>query len=418
MEKMYDVVIVGASFAGLSLAKYLPENLRILVVDAKSGVGSSVESTGLITSKTREEFSEFLDIDEYITESMRSICVVAPDFKKYFISHTQNPWIFQTDTKALVKHMAEILPANVTVEDAIFFHGVDTPAHVQEVRLLKNGKIISVQTRFLVGADGAISKVASCIPQLQKNKKFLFGHEQVFFGKIHLGDRPEETIYHFWFGEFSLGYGGWISPTIVDGKPAFRIGLAKLLKDRDQAKRLMRDFVNVLLERKMITIEGDIDAPGYLFSGIIPIGGALSRISYGNTLLLGNAAGLCGAFAADGIKGSVISGKEAAPLIVRFLDGEKCALRELGSRINHHGGLMDYFRRQLRYRWIWNIMKRDRTFDALYSLVEKEKATFVDQFCDSKDKRKSLMRVVLKWRNFFAIIRYAWYMAIDFIFPL
>lgn len=55
----FDVVIVGTSFSGLALAHHLPQNLRVLIIDAKPSVGFSVESTGLITVHTKEKFNVF-----------------------------------------------------------------------------------------------------------------------------------------------------------------------------------------------------------------------------------------------------------------------------------------------------------------------------------------------------------------------
>ncbi len=295
------------------------------------------------------------------------------------------------------------------------FVGVDDPHAVSRVMLITSGAKHEVETRFLVGADGAQSKVAASVPKLERNTKFLFGYEQVYFGSVHLGPKPTETIYHFWFGEFSLGYGGWLSPTVVDGRPAFRLGLAKLMKDRGEARELTACFVQKLLDRGIITIDGDINKPGYIFGSLIPIGGALKKIHHWNTILLGNAAGYCGAFAADGIKGSIISGKEAAPLIARFLSGEHDALAELSASMNKHDFLLDYYKRQVRYRMIWDMMKRDRTFTAMYRVIEREKETFLEQFCDSKDKRRSLAHTVVKWKHLPQLIRYAWYLCLDAI---
>ena len=410
----YDVAIIGASFSGLTLAHHLPKDLKVLIIDAKPEAGTTVESTGLITSKTRTEFLSFFPIDQYITNPISAIAVVAPGLEDMFVSTVAEPWIYQTDTKALVKALADRLPPNVTLRTKTVFLGGDDADRPTKIRVRSQGSDEEeIEVRFLVGADGGHSKVAQSIKGLSKNTKFLFGYEQVFFGDVLRGPKPEETIFHYWFGEFSLGYGGWLSPTIVDGKKAFRIGIAKLLKDRGDAKQLTETFVKQLVERGDIRIEGDITKPGYVFGSHIPIGGTRSRIAKNNVLLIGDAAGFCGAFAADGIKGSVISGKEAAILIPQFLRGKTDALTQLPSRMNTHGGIMSYYRRQVLYRWIWSVMQRNRTFRAMYNIISAEHATFLDQFCDSKDKHKSLAWTVLKWKHTAMLIQYSAFWAYD-----
>ena len=146
---------------------------------------------------------------------------------------------------------------------------------------------------------------------------------------------------------------------------------------------------------------------------MIPIGGVLRRTHAKNVLLIGDAAGLCGAFAADGIKGAIVSGKEAASLITRTLSGDTAALAELPARVNAHDGLMDYYRRQVRYRFIWDRMRRNRTFAAMHAVIAAERDSFLDQFCDSKDRRHSLARVVLKPRHALRLARYASCLLLD-----
>ena len=415
MKDTFDVVIIGASFSGLALAHHLPKTYKVLVVDAKPAVGSSVESTGLITSHTREEFASFFDIDTYITNAISAICVVSPNYDDFFISKTDAPWIYQTDTKGLVQALAKTLPDNVTVWTGMAYYSVKTQDGVSTITLKGGGEVKTVSTKFLVGADGGHSSVAASIPKLNTTDAFLFGYEEVWVGDVLLGPMPAETIYHFWFGEFSLGYGGWLSPTVIEGKPGFRIGLAKLKKDRGDAKKLLAQFMQTLIEKKIVSLPAGVEKPEYRFGSFIPIGGVLKKTSFENTLLIGDAAGYCGAFAADGIKGSVISGKEAAKLIERYLDGERCDLgKTLRQKINEHRWLIDYYTRQQRYRWIWDRMKRDRTFRAMYNIINEERAHFLDQFCDNKDKRKSLSRSVLKIKYIPKLVIYSWYIFLDF----
>ena len=406
----FDVVIVGGSFSGLSLAHHLPRDYKVLVVDAKPSAGATVESTGLITEHTRSEFLSFFDVDQHITNKITAIGVVAPSFDDFFFSHTKEPWIYQTDTRGLMKDLAAKLPANVTLRTGTAFIGVQ-----KDVELLHAGKKYSVGCRFLVGADGGHSKVASVVHGLDRNKKFLFGYEQVFFGEVHLGPCPEETIYHYWFGEFSLGYGGWLSPTVVNGRKAFRIGLAKLMKDRGDAHELLKKFTKKLLDRGDISIEGDVLKPDYVFGSHIPIGGVLKTIHRGNVLLVGDAAGFCGAFAADGIKGSVVSGKEGAKVIDWYLSGDHAALKMLKPLMNRHKSLLDYYKKQLRYRLIWDLMKKNRTFRAMYKVIEAEKERFLEQFCDSKDTRRSLAWTVLKLKHVPKLTVYSWFILMDLL---
>ncbi len=413
----FDVVIVGASFSGLTLAHHLDKSLKVLVVDAKPEPGSTVESTGLITTKTREEFNAFFDVDPYLTNAISSICVVAPLYDDFFVSTTKNPWIYQTDTRKLVKALAASVPKNVEIVSKTMCVGSNEKTDYVVVHLRQQSKGPEmIRTKILVGADGSHSVVAKSNPLLDSNKRFLFGYEQVILGKIHLGTDPTATIYHFWFGEFSLGYGGWLSPTTENKQPAFRIGLAKLEKDRGDAKALLAEFVRVLVEKGMITLTDPNAKPVYLFGSLIPINDVQRRVATDRTILIGDASGYCGAFSADGIKGSVVSGKVAAELIHRTLRGSSC-LKELHMQVNKRSGLIDYYRRQLRYRFIWDQMKRNRTFRTMYDIIKQEQDSFLDQFCDSKDKRKSLVSTVLKWKYLPALIHYSFYILIDMIFP-
>jgi digeranylgeranylglycerophospholipid reductase len=413
----YDIIICGASFAGLTLAKHLPSHLSVLIIDRKPAIGSSVESTGLITEHTREIFARFFDIDKYITNPITSIAVIASNFDDYFISKTDHNWIYQTDTRELVKALAQSLPANVTILEGCSLESYQKSEKTITVQLKQKGETFTITTQFLVGSDSGHSKVAEGNAQLSKNSRYLFGIEQVYNGHVHLGPAPEKTIYHFWFGEFSLGYGGWLSPTILNGKAAFRLGLAKLYgKDMQQSGPLLQAFVKKLVEKKIITIDPPEAKPIYAFGSAIPLSGALKNIVDDNVLLLGDAAGLCGAFAADGIKGAIVSGIESAQLITAYFEGKTFTSTDLQNRINSYNQLMHYYKKQLRYRWIWDQMKRNDTFDAMFKVIQAEKENFLHQFCDSKDKRSSLIWTVLKVRHFFKLVRYSLLVLRDMLF--
>lgn len=408
---MYDVVIIGASFAGLTLAHHLPKEMRVLILDMKQSLDQYVESTGLITEKTYTMLKEFLpDLDRYIPNKITTIGVVAPDYQKHFFSHTKEPWIYTTDTPAIVKRLSETLPKNVELKISSQFVKHEVTDAGVEVHYTSRGAKHCMKAKFIVGADGAISPVARSAG-LSQNKKFLVGIEKVFLGHITFGPQPDKTVYHYWFGEFSLGYGGWLSPTTVDGKPAFRLGLAKLKEDAKELVKV-KEFVRILEEKGMIEIQPD-SKELLTFTSMIPIGGALKQVYNDHAMLLGDAAGLCGAFAADGIKGAILSGKVAAKLIPQHLLGDKKALSRFHSEIQKHGKMMTYYRKQVLYRFIWNRMKSDRSFHAMFDVIAREKDSFLNQFCDSKDRNKSLVSVVLKWRNLPHLVKYGLSLVLD-----
>jgi flavin-dependent dehydrogenase len=410
-----DVLIIGASFSGLTLGHHLPANLKTVIFDRKTLLNTAIESTGLITQQTKDLFETFVDIEKFIPNQITTIGVVSPDYNKYFFSHTNNPWIYSTDTPELVKYISEKLPDHVELRlgtGLLSYEIKESEEYSVIVTYLHQGQKKQIATKFLVGADGSHSTVAKLNPNLSKNKTFLAGHEKVFYGDIAFGEHPENTIYHFWFGEFSLGYGGWLSPTIIEGRKAFRLGLAKLEKDVKDLKKI-DEFIQVLVQKNIIHIEGDAAKPVVAFGHLIPIGGILSKVYDKHTLLIGDAAGFCGAFAADGIKGSVVSGKVAGQLIPKYLKGDTEAFENYHQEMQKYSNLITYYKKQVLYRKLWNRMKSDRTFHAMYDLIARQKDSFLYQFCDSKDKQKSLVRVVLKFKNIPLLIKYSCCLILD-----
>ena len=74
---VYDIVVVGASFAGLSFTNgAAARGLRVLVLEKDAKIGGVVRTTGIL-------FSDVLDVSDvparYLTNAVRRISLRAPN---------------------------------------------------------------------------------------------------------------------------------------------------------------------------------------------------------------------------------------------------------------------------------------------------------------------------------------------------
>ncbi len=415
---MYDVVIIGAGFSGLTLAMHLPQNLKVLIVDRKPRLDLSYESTGLITVRTKELLETFIpNLQKFIPNAIDTLGVVGPDFKQNFFSTSKAPWIYSTDTPKLIDYISKNLPDNVELKTNTSFVKTNHKCGKCQIELQEGDRKFQVESKFLVGADGAKSTVAEKVKGLSQNKKYLFGLEKVFFGDITYGDNPDSTVYHYWFGEFSLGYGGWLSPTLIEGKKAFRLGIAKLAKDVSGIRKL-NEFIKILEEKKMIKINASNKKQREVssYGDYIPLGGPLKNLYSHNTLLVGDAGGFCGPFAADGIKGSIVSAKVSARLISEFLEiKDEKIFKQYKKKINKYEKLIKYYFKQKLYRLVWNQMRRNRTYCEMIKMISQNKDGFISQFSDAKNNGGDLTKLVLSPKTFPYLIKYGVYFLIDLI---
>lgn len=404
MKEYYDVVVIGAGFAGLSFAIHLSPNLSVLVVDRKNELDDLYESTGLMTTSTKELLESFApESTKFITNSIDSMYVVGTDFKKHFISSANEPWIYSTDTPKLIQYISTLVTENVKIVTGTSYiaNTYNLEEKLHRVKLRKSDIDYEVDAKFLVGADGGRSIVAKN-NILSVNKKFLYGYEKMFLGDITFEECEKNAVYHYWFGEFSLGYGGWLSPTVHNGKKAFRIGLAKLDKDASDIK-VLDDFIDKLVSINHIKIDELVHS----YIGSIPISGVRTNYYRNSCLIIGDAGGMCGAFAADGIKGALVSGIVGAKLVSQYFETDNIKVfKSYFYEVNKFNNLIIYLYKQLLYRFIWNMMKRNSTFDEMFNIISREKELFIQQFADAKSSGTGLLKMILRPKQFKYILKY------------
>lgn len=292
--EIYDLVIVGASFAGLRCARVAAlRGLRVLVLDQKQSAGARVRTTGIFVKEAAEE----MDFPARLSRKIYGVRLYAPSLKS--IDLASPGYVFHaTDTPALMEWMAEeTIRAGAEIRWGCAFRGLqEMPGGFALTGL-------GLNTRYLVGADGAKSPVARAL-KLSTNKHFLYGLE---VGLPHDGKVDAGFLHCFLGRAVAPGYIAWAVP----GPHHVQVGVAASEHKRPSIEDALCHVQRALgLERSRI-----VDRR----AGAIPAGGGLRRIGTPRALLIGDAAGLVSPMTAGGIQPALHFGRRAGQTIAEYL---------------------------------------------------------------------------------------------------
>jgi digeranylgeranylglycerophospholipid reductase len=333
LVRHYDLIVVGASFAGLACARTAASRgLKVVVVDRKREPGAAVRTTGILVKEAAEE----TDIPSHLTRLIRGVRLYAPNGK--FTDHSAPGYYFlATDTPNLMRWMAEEArrAGAELMFSAAFKHGAQTNDGVQLPDLGLSG-------RLLVGADGATSTVARVFG-LDTNRHFLGGVE---FELAPDEDLDGRFLHCFLDSVLAPGYIAWAVP----GVGVTQVGLAASRGVRPDAQAFLRAYT-ARLNLRPPRIVGRR-------SGLIPAGATLNRTFDGRVMLIGDAAGHVSPLTGGGIVQTLRLGRRTAQLAADWIQaGAEHPARALAREAPR-------FRRKLLMRrlfdlappnWVWNL---------------------------------------------------------------
>lgn len=279
----WDLAVVGASFAGaacaLAAAQY---GLRVCVIERKRDPGIKLHTTGIIVKEAAEQtwlnrmpdaLYRRVERVRLYSPNLRSLPLQAPGY--YFLT---------TDTPNLMRWLADELRAQ----------GVELRLQCSFNTAQRDGDAWRLEglgrARYLVGADGAKSRVAQRAG-LGRVQDFLYGIEYEFAG-AELGE--PDALHCFISKRYAPGYIGWATqnPTGV------QVGLA--LRHGDA--RTSGPDIDAFLERIRPSIGLTQNAAATATrAGLIPCGGPVSPLSAPGVMLVGDAAGIVSPVTAGGI---------------------------------------------------------------------------------------------------------------------
>ena len=304
-ERDYDLIIVGASFAGAACAIAAAQyGLRVCVLERKRDPGLKLHTTGIIVKEAAErtwlnrvpaELVRKVERVRLYAPSLRDLALQVPDY--YFLT---------TDTPNLMRWLArEMLDQGVDLRLAHSFTEADrAPHHSRGAwRVPEIGR-----AHWLIGADGAKSRVAQRTG-LGAVRDFLYGVEYEFAG---LELREPDALHCFISKSLAPGYIGWAtqSPCGVQFGLAFRHRPARTgVPDIDALRRAVGGRLGI----------PDTLAPSATRAGLIPCGGPVAPLARNGAILTGDAAGIVSPVTAGGIHSAWQHGWAIGAAIARHL---------------------------------------------------------------------------------------------------
>jgi len=340
-----DLLVVGASFAGLACARAAAlAGLSVMVLEKKASAGDKLHTTGIIVKDAVDTVPWLAEVPPALVRRIEGVRLYAPNMRHVDL-HAPGYWFWATDAPSLLDWMVDAaLACGVDVRLGTLFEQALWINGRWEVPVMQ-GPCISAT--YLVGADGPHSRVAKALG-LSRNTRFLYGVEHEYKGARMAPD----LLHCFVDRQLAPGYIGWA----LEGVGVSQIGLARRMKRNDDQGALK---LGPLL-RKISSVVTPGDAPPVAVrAGMIPCGGVLPRVSRERALLVGDAAGMVSPVTAGGIHTALLHGQRAGEAVARFVRRE--ADDPAGWLVRSYPG----FRLKRTLRWAFDHFQSDWMFNHL-----------------------------------------------------
>jgi len=300
----YDITIIGAGLAGLQCARLLArQGLNVLLVDRKNTLDQKIHTTGIFVRRTLVDF----DIpDDCLGPPIKHVTLYSPAHRSLELVSQHDEFRIGRMGQLYQRYLQQCLLAGVHWLPQTSYLGHSAANGKLTIRLSSGSSTDLITTRYLIGADGARSRVARDL-KLELNREFIIGVESVLHGAVL--DGPPRLLC-FLDPKLAPGYIAWIAHD--DEETHLGVGGYPSLFDPTTALQDFRSRVAGIIDlRKAKQIETR--------AGLIPVGGVLKNIANASGLLIGDAAGAVSPLTAGGLDPCMRLSAFAASVVTDYL---------------------------------------------------------------------------------------------------
>ena len=329
----YDVVVVGAGLAGLHAARAAARcGLTTLLIDRKTKLNAAIHTTGIFVRKTLEDFALPASC---LGPPVRRVRLLAPSLSGFTLESKRDEFRVGRMGRLYAHLLADAERYGAAIRLGTRYAGSEADGAATRVRLESASGASTITARFLLAADGAVSRVAADLG-LDENREWIAGVEDVYAARR--ADGPPEFICVL-DPRLAPGYLAWV---VNDGEE-IHVGVGGYA-DRFEPRAALAAFTERI--ERIVPLSGAVRLERR--GGLIPVGGVHARIANRRGALLGDAAGAPSPLTAGGLDPCLRLSEAAVDVCRRHLGGEAGALADLdGARYRARFASRLFMRRAL-----------------------------------------------------------------------
>lgn len=327
----YDVVIVGSGPAGAAAAQALAgHGLKTVIIEKARLPRYKMCSGVLAPSSVKFVSDHFGQIPEMVlaapkeTKGARIYTSIGGKIEDLpFSLVDQGPGL---EKSGLSVKRAEFdhwlcIGSGAELIDRCRFKKIENQGPEITILLERNGQEQATSTRFLVGADGPLSRVRSSIsPDFDKGLRMIPNYEEWYIGEIDLAPK--------WLNVFlDKKLTGYFATVFhKDGKIIVVTGA----KQPESVKAYFHVLIDYLKQHHGLVINEKFDSYACVLHDMAATGNF--HLGAGNVLLAGEAGGFSRAMG-EGISSAFVTGKAAGKAILNSLESGQVAIKIYADKV-------------------------------------------------------------------------------------